>query len=172
MYIHVYTMYIHCIYMVYTYNIPWICRSHCIYNVYTMYIYGIYRYIHSIFFEHVDVTVYIMYIHCICMVYTMNILWICRCQAYPLDIPSLYLMGLFRTFFFYNDMPKIYQVHSICLWYTKYIEWMYLAYHRHIIIKKVWNKPIRYRLGISKGYAWHLHIHGIYYEYTRYILCI
>jgi hypothetical protein len=62
-----------------------------------------------------------VYIHCICMVYTMNILWICRCQTYPFDIPSLYLMGLFHTFF-YNDMPMIYQVHSLnvfCFQFSK-----------------------------------------------------
>jgi hypothetical protein len=42
----------------------------------------------------------------------MYIHWICRPQAYHLDIPSLYQMGLFRTFF-YNDMPMIYQVYSM-----------------------------------------------------------
>ena len=46
------------------------------------------------------------------MLYTKNIPCICRPPAYPWDITSLYLMGLFRTFF-YNDMPMIYQVYSL-----------------------------------------------------------
>ncbi len=49
--------------------------------------------------------------------------------AYPTDIPSLYQMGLFYTSF-YNDMPMIYQVYSM------HIQWIYLVYHWHIIIKK------------------------------------
>ncbi len=85
-YYNVYTMYIPCIYMVYTMNIPWICRCQAYYTDYTIYMQVIY------------------------MVYTMNIPWICRSQAYPLDIPSLVQMGLFLIFF-YNDMPRICQVH-------------------------------------------------------------
>jgi hypothetical protein len=50
-------------------------------------------------------------------------------------------MGLFSTFF-YNDMPLIYQVHSLNVWY---------------------------RLGISKVYHWDLHIQGIFIVYTLYI---
>ena len=57
----------------------------------------------------------------------------------------------------------------ICPWYTKYIQWMYLVYHWHIIIKRVQNKPVWYRLGISKRYAWGLHIQWIFIVYTMYI---
>ncbi len=108
-------------------NIPWICRHHCIYHVYTM------------------------YIPCILyLVYTMNIHCICSPQAYPWDIPGLEQMGLFLSFFI-----------MICQWYTKYIQWIYLIYHRHIIIKRVQNKLICSRPGISQGYAWGLHIQWI-----------
>ncbi len=78
-----------------------------IYNVYTMYIL-------NADLELVCVCIYMLYacyVYVICIVYTSNILSIFH-VSYPLDIPSLVQMGLFLTFF-YNDMPMIYQVHSL-----------------------------------------------------------
>jgi hypothetical protein len=63
-----------------------------------------------------------MYTPCMYMVYTMNIHWLCRLPAYPSDIPSLYQMGLFSTFFI-----------MICQWYTKYIQWIFNEYTWYII---------------------------------------
>ncbi len=108
--------------------------------------------------------IYISYMPSIYFVYPLYIPCICRPQAYPLDIPPLYQMGLFSTFF-YNDMPMIYQVHSMNVLGI----WMCLVYHWHIIIKRVQNKPVWYRLGISKRYAWGLHIQWIFIVYTMYI---
>ena len=59
------------------------------------------------------VCAYICYMRVIYMLYSLDILvypWyipcVCRPTAYyPWDITSLYLMGLFSTFF-YNDMTK------------------------------------------------------------------
>ncbi len=92
-----------------------------------------------------------MYIPCIYIIYLMNIHGTCKSQGYPLNKPSLVQMGLFSTFFL-----------MICLWYSKYIQWIYLVNHKHIIIKEVLNKPICTGLGISRRCAWDLHIHGIY----------
>jgi hypothetical protein len=54
-------------------------------------------------------------------------------------------------------------------WLHQCIHWIYLVYHWHIIIKRVWNKPICSRPGISQGYAWGLHIQWIFIVYTMYI---
>ncbi len=111
--------------------------------------------------------IYRSYIASIYIEYFQYILGICRCHAYPFDIPSLLQIVLFSTIFI-----------MICLWYTKYIHWMYLVYQRHIILKIVRNKPICTRLGYQRGmhdiyifkqYA--LYIQGIYMVYTLYLHC-
>ncbi len=58
-----------------------------------------------------------------------------------------------------NHMPLIYQAHSLN------VHGISKAYHH----KKGTEQTHLYRLGISKGYAWHLHIQAICMVYTRYI---
>ena len=92
------------------------------------------------------------------MLYTRNIPCICSPPAYPWDITSLYLMGLFRTFF-YNDMPMIYQVYSLNILDIS------LAYH----YKK------RYRTnpsGIDSLYPRDMRDIYIFNEYSLYIPCL
>ncbi len=113
-----YTMYIHGIYVVYTKDNPW-----SIYKEYSLYITGMSepcRYIHGIY-----------------MVYTWYMKCICRPDRYVRYIPSEYLMGLFRTFF-YNDIPVIHHVyflntHSISLsFHIPFIYHLYIMYMLYI----------------------------------------
>ncbi len=84
----------------YTLYILNICNVYVDFIVYTIYhVYTMYIYIYSIYHVYSFNMYTSLYIPCIYMVYTMNIHWICRPQAYPLDIPSLVQMDLFLTYF-------------------------------------------------------------------------
>ncbi len=96
--------------------------------------------------ELVCVCAYICYIH----VQVIYMLYIC----------IVYILHIHSIFHVYVDLRHINELE--CTWYIIGI----------ISLKKVLNKPIRYRLGISKGYARDLHIQRIFIVYTMYIQCI